>query len=86
MYIELLKNRLNSRLNDTVESDRADSISVGQIIWITIVVVIALMAGAIMYNRIQYKSRNVGDQVTNTDTDSVIQGTVSGGSTSDGTK
>lgn len=57
----MIKERFINRLN----SDRADSLSVSQILWIAFVVVLVLTAGVLIMNAVRNKANQTADCINN---------------------
>lgn len=56
-------NSLQNHAEENIDSDRADSISVSQIMWITLAVVIVLGVGKIIYNGLTTKAQTTSNQI-----------------------
>ena len=56
---------LTHNLKSRISSDRADSLTVSQMLWITFAVVLVIGVGTLVYNAIMAKSQQVADCINN---------------------
>lgn len=56
---------IRERFTNRLSSDRADSLSVSQILWIAFVVVLVLSAGALIMKAIYNKTQQTADCINN---------------------